>query len=126
MGAKSKVEITRFYEELRQRFGWECVDSLRVFLAQLFRERELAGCTFFTSHQALCIVRYSTCPEWINKPCLTLDCTRKEDRLVLSLDVVLCHEPVYRLVTERVVCRVDMALKEFDVLYEKFLAAHER
>jgi hypothetical protein len=123
MGAKSKADIIAFYDDFPQKPGWAHLEAVRLFLPVLFRERELSGCTFFTSHETLCIVRYPTYPEWCDKPSLFINCASKE-RLRLSFRILLSAEPVHRTLTEDVVCSLPQGLDEFDRLYAKFLAAH--
>ena len=124
MGAQSKEEIIRFYEDFRRHPGWNRLEALRIFLPQLFRERELSGCTFFTSHETLCISRYPSYPEWSDNSSLFINCTSSE-HLRISFQVVLARKPVFRTVTEDVVCTIPQGLEEFDRLYAKFIAAHE-
>src|SRR5262249_42761203 len=113
------------YEDFQRHSGWENLEAMRVFLPRLFRERDLTGCTFFTSHATLCIVRYQTFPEWCDKPLLSINCTAK-DRLQFEFRITLASEPVYGTLTESANCPLEVGLLEFDRLYEKFLDAHCR
>jgi hypothetical protein len=124
MPPKSREEILRFYEKLCHEAGHRYAEGMCRFLPTLFRERPLDGCTFFTSHAALCIVRYPTYPEWIDKPVIDIISTAP-DRLRMQLVVTLNPLPIYRTSTESVNCPLDLALEEFDALYAKFLTAHE-
>src|SRR5262249_7509127 len=123
MAAKSKAEVLKFYEELRSP-TWELLEALRVFLPRLFRERDLTGCTFFTSLATLCIVRYPTYHEWCDKPVLTINCTTK-DILRFEFRITMASDPVYRALTESVNCPLELGLEEFDRMYTKFLDAHK-
>ena len=123
MAGRSQEDILKFYEDFRGHSDWEFLEALRMFLPRLFRERDLAGCTFFTSHATLCIVRYPTYPEWCDKPLLSINCTAK-DRLQFEFRITLASEPVYRALTESANCALELGLQEFDRLYAKFLNAH--
>src|SRR5688500_15328236 len=99
MGAKTQEDVIRFYDELRRTPGWEFLQAMSVFLPRLFRSRDLSGCTLFTSHATLCIVRQPTYPEWLDQPVLMVNCTAI-DRLQLDFRVTLATEPVVRTITE--------------------------
>jgi hypothetical protein len=120
---RSQDDILQFYEEFRSRLGWDRLQAMRTFLPTLFRERSLDGCTFFTSHEALCITRYPTYEERCGKPLLSINCSSK-DRLHFEFRVELEREPVYRAIIESANCPLDLGLTEFDRLYAKFLKAH--
>jgi hypothetical protein len=117
-------EILKFYEEFRSHSGCDHLEAMRVFLPRLFAERDLSGCTFHTSHETLCITRYSKYPEWLNKPSLFINCTTAR-RLRMEFQITLSTDPVARYITETVNCPLELGLQEFDLLYKKFLAAHE-
>src|ERR1051325_5757597 len=123
MANKSQENILKFYEELCGHTGSEFLEPLRVFLPRLFRERDLTGCTFFTSHATLCIVRFPRYPEWSDKPLLSIISTSK-DRLQFEFRITFATEPVYRTLTESANCPLELGLQEFDQLYAKFLDAH--
>ena len=72
MGAMSESEIVEFYSQLNDKHDRQDVRRFREFLDQLFAERDLSGCTFFTSHFTFCIVRYPTYSQWRFKPLLSL------------------------------------------------------
>jgi len=74
-------------------------------------------------HETLCIVRYPTYPEWVDKPRLFINCTAK-DRLRFEFRITLASNPVYRTLTESANCPIELGLEEFDRLYSKFMAAH--
>ena len=124
MESKIKADLLKFYQEISSRPGCEVLQALHVFLPRLFQERDLTGCTFFTSHAALCIVRYPTYDERRDKPLLSINCTAK-DRLQFEFRITLASFPVYRALTESANCPLDLGLQEFDRMYAKFLDAHE-
>jgi hypothetical protein len=124
MAAKSREEIIRFYDDLCRESGHSYAEGMRLFLPQLFGERELAGCTFFTSHATLCVVRYPTYPEWVGKPAIDIISTAP-NRIQIEFTVTTSSDPVHRTLTEAVNCPIDLALAEFDLMYGRFLAAHE-
>jgi hypothetical protein len=117
-------DVLKFYEDFRSHSGWEHLEAMRTFLPRVFRERDLSGCTFVTSHETLCITRYRTYPQWLDKPSLFLNCTAK-DRLKIEFQTTLATSPVVRLLTESVNCPPELALQEFDRLYARFLAAND-
>jgi hypothetical protein len=122
MAGKSQEDILRFYEDFRQRGGWEFLEGMRVFLPRLFRERDLSELEFLTSHATLCISRFPY-PKCLEQPGLFLNCTAK-DRLHLELQVPVDSGPVARTLKETVNCPIDLGLQAFDRLYAKFIAAH--
>lgn len=119
----TQADILQFYEDFRSHGGWDHIETMRTFLPRLFRERSLDGCTLFTSHETLCIVRYPSYPAWCDKPLLSINCTAK-DRLQLELRITRDAKPVHRAFTESASCPLDLGLVEFDRLYAKFLDAH--
>ncbi len=120
----SHDDILKFYDDFGRHRGWERLEALRTFLPTLFRERSLEGCTLFTSHEILCIVRYPTYAERQDKPVLQINSTDAH-RLQFDLRVTLASGAIYRAVTESANCPLESGLQEFDRLYAKFLDAHK-
>ena len=123
MGAKSRTEIREFYAKLHAERQQTQTQNFCDFLDFLFAERELAGCTFFTSLHSLCIVRYPTYKLWHNKPLLSLGIA-SSNHVRIQLRVTRSAKPAYRSTTESSNSPYNIALEEFDRLYELFLQAH--
>src|SRR5688572_33081317 len=113
MPAHPREHIVEFYDHLSTCAGYEHFEAMSQFVRRLFRERELTGCTLYTSHEWLCIVRCPTFPEWLDRPTIFMTCAGP-NRVVL------------RLASEAAECTADVALDEFDRLYPKLLAADNK
>lgn len=127
MAAMSKDEILSFYEELRQRpQNRDRADTNNFcdFLKQLFNERELDGCTFFTSMNTFCIVRFPTYREWQFAPMLSLRIASSHN-VWIRFRIFESTKPILRFTEESSSTAYDLAMQEFDRRYEQFLAAHE-
>jgi len=124
MGAMTKAQVIDFLDEFRKRPGFSQVESVHEFVTRLFRERDLDGCTFFTSQTKFCIARFPTSEEWSDKPHLSI-AGSAPDRLRIDLSIVTDRKPVCRTTTEAVVCSMEQGLDEFDDMYAKFLAANK-
>ena len=125
MGAMSKSDVLNFYGSLDVRHGGERFPAFRSFLEQLLNNRSLDGCTFFTSHWTLSIVRFPTYSEWRFKPQLSLDCPFP-DSVRIQLQIYKTITPAFRITTEESNAPYSLALDEFDQLYAQFLDAHRQ
>jgi hypothetical protein len=101
-----------FYDRLSTCAGYEHFEAMSRFVRRLFRERELAGCTLYTSHEHLCVVRCPRFPEWLDRPTIGITCVGP-NRVLLQLG------------SETAECDAESALDEFDRLYPKLLAADD-
>jgi len=124
MGAMTKTEILDFYADLIEKRDSADRRNFRDFLERLFRERDLAGCTFFTSLHTFCIVRFPTYAQWRFQPTMSLRIASSANvRIELRLTQQI--KPALRAETESSSAPYAIALEEFDRLYAKFLAAHD-
>src|SRR5258708_291101 len=52
-------KILAFYEEFRGKAGWNSLETMRIFLPQLFASHSFDGFHFFTSHEFLCVTHFA-------------------------------------------------------------------
>lgn len=120
----TQVDVLAFYEHPRtQLAGWTHLAALRAFLPELFAARDLSGCYFFTSHSVLCVSLFATYQARHGQPLLSIYATTAE-HLEFQFSTFVERPPIFRALTERVVCPLASGLAEFDPLFQKFLAAH--
>lgn len=124
MAAMTQAEIVKFYAELSEKKNRKGTRNFCDFLDRLFRERDLADCTFFTSLNTFCIVRFPTDSEWRYKPLLSIKIVSSTN-VLFELRITHATKPALRAMTESSSAPYDVALDEFDRLYAKFLSAHD-
>jgi hypothetical protein len=74
-------------DDLVDKEGFGFVDATRTFVRALFREREMPGCHFFTSHETLCISRFAAHRETCDNPLLSITGATSPNRLHFTLRI---------------------------------------
>ena len=124
MGAMSQAEIVAFYAELHEKRGHKDTLNFCTFLDELFSERDFSGCTFFTSLNTFCIVRFPTYSEWRHKPLLSIRIASSTN-VLFELRITEAIKPALRATTRSSSAKYDVAFDEFDRMYNEFMLAHD-
>jgi len=124
MGAMSQTEILTFYAELHESRRRKDTCNFCEFLDRLFRDRDFSGCTFFTSMNTFCIVRFPTWSEWRYKPMLSI-WDASSTHVLFKLRITETTKPALRATTQSSSAKYDVAFDEFDRMYSAFVMAHE-
>lgn len=124
MAAMSQAEVVAFFADLRKRSKHADFSAFCDFLDTLFRERDLSGCTYYTSLNTFCITRSPWNSERRRKPSLALS-VASSVAVLIELRTVTSLKPTARWTTESCSVRYERALDEFDRLYAKFVALYQ-
>lgn len=116
-------QILKYFDRLTHNQSRESTKRFRAFLAELFETRDLRGCYPDISAVSVTLSR-SPLLESRHAPLMILS-PRTSRNLAIEFRTTVSVEPATRTVTHSSNCRYEVALPEFDRLYESFVATDQ-
>jgi hypothetical protein len=102
-------DIIAFYEEFRGKAGWNALETMRIFLPQLFASRSFEGFHFFTAHEFLSITRFAEYSDREFAPLFSI-VSHSAGLLCFEFTVHQPEPPIFKALTEQVICPIDRGL----------------